>query len=81
MRPAGVLIPLGVLACAYAWYLRSDYHRRGNRMFYRQGRPNLLGRAVAALWSAMAGLGMPPSFLVSLETTGYRTGQRRAISA
>lgn len=80
MRPARilVLIAIAVLATAYAWYVRSDYHRRGNQLFYRQGRPNRLGRAIAALWSAMAGLGMPPSFLVSLETTGYRTGRRRA---
>jgi deazaflavin-dependent oxidoreductase (nitroreductase family) len=79
MRPASLLVAIVVLAAAYAWYLRSEYHRHGNRLFYRQGRPNRLGRAVAGLWSAMAGLGMPPSFLVSLETTGYRTGQRRAI--
>jgi deazaflavin-dependent oxidoreductase (nitroreductase family) len=64
---------------AYAWYLRSDYHRHGNQLFYRNGRPNRLGRAVASLWSELAGLGMPPSFLVSLETTGSRSGQRRAI--
>jgi deazaflavin-dependent oxidoreductase (nitroreductase family) len=79
MRAASILVGLAVLAAAYAWFLRSEYHRRGNRLFYRQGRPNRLGRGVAALWSAMAGLGMPPSFLVSLETTGYRTGQRRSI--
>ncbi|HEX8969797.1 MAG TPA: nitroreductase/quinone reductase family protein [Chloroflexota bacterium] len=79
MRRASILVAVVVLAAAYAWYLRSEYHRRGNRLFYRQGRPNRLGRAVAGLWSTMAGLGMPPSFLVSLETTGYRTGQRRAI--
>jgi len=79
MRPASILVAIAVLAAAYAWYLRSEYHRRGNRLFYRQGRPNRLGRAVAGLWSAMAGLGMPPSFLVSLETTGYRTGRRHAI--
>jgi deazaflavin-dependent oxidoreductase (nitroreductase family) len=79
MRPARILVAIAILAAAYAWYLRSEYHRRGNRLFYRQRRPNRLGRAVAALWSELAGLGMPPSYLVSLETTGYRTGRRRAI--
>jgi hypothetical protein len=79
MRAASVLVAIAVLAGAYAWYLRSEYHRQGNRLFYREGRPNRLARAVAGLWSAVAGLGMPPSFLVSLETTGYRTGQRRSI--
>jgi hypothetical protein len=79
MRPVKILVAIAVLAAAYAWYLRSEYHRRGNRLFYREGRPNRLGRAVAGLWSALAGLGMPPSFLVSLETSGYRTGRRHAI--
>ena len=79
MRPASILVAIAVFAAAYAWYMRSEYHRRGNRLFYRDGRPNRLGRAVAGLWSTMAGLGMPPSFLVALETTGYRTGRPRAI--
>ncbi len=79
MRPASILVAIAALAAAYAWYVLSEYHRRGNRLFYRDGRPNRLGRAVAGLWSAIAALGMPPSFLVSLETTGYRTGRPRAI--
>jgi deazaflavin-dependent oxidoreductase (nitroreductase family) len=79
MRPASILVAIAVLAAAYAWYVRSDYHHRGNRLFYRNGRPNRLGRVVARLSSELAGLGMPPSFLVSLETRGSRTGRRRAI--
>jgi deazaflavin-dependent oxidoreductase (nitroreductase family) len=79
MRAAGTVVAIALLGAAYAWYLRSDYHRHGNRLFYREGRPNRLGRAVASLWSELAGLGMPPSYLVSLETTGSRTGRRRAI--
>jgi hypothetical protein len=80
MRAAGVLVAIvGLAAGAYAWYLRSEYHRQGNQLFYRDGRPNRLGRAFAGLWSVLAGSGMPPSFLVSLETKGYRTGRRRAI--
>jgi F420H(2)-dependent quinone reductase len=75
----GILGAIAILAAAYVWYVRSEYHRRGNRLFYADGRPNRLGRAVASLWSGMAGLGMPPSFLVSLETTGYRTGRHHSI--
>ena len=79
MRVRSILVAIAVVAGAYAWYLGSKYHRQGNRLFYREGRPNRLGRIVAGLSSVLAGLGMPPSFLVSLETTGYRTGRRRAI--
>ncbi len=43
------------------------------------GRPNRVGRAVAELSSWLYGSGLLPSFLVSLETTGYRTGRRHAI--
>jgi deazaflavin-dependent oxidoreductase (nitroreductase family) len=80
MRKRAIIpIALTTLIGAYAWYVRSDLHRNGNRLFYAAGRPNRLGRAVAGLWSALAGIGLPPAFLVSLETTGYRTGRRRAI--
>ena len=51
-------------------YLHSEYQRRRNRLFDRPGRPNWLGRAVAALWSAMAGLGMPPG--CRLDQVGQR---------
>jgi len=30
MRPARIPVAIAVLAAAYAWYLRSEYHRRGN---------------------------------------------------
>jgi deazaflavin-dependent oxidoreductase (nitroreductase family) len=79
MRVARVLVGFVALAGAYYLYLRSDLHRRGNRLFYRDGRPNRVGRAVASLSSAVYGSGLLPSFLVSLETTGHRTGQRHAI--
>ena len=78
-RPTALFLALTVLGAAYGWYVRSKYHQRGNRLFYRQGRPNRLGRATAALWSKLAGMGFPPVFLVALETTGSRSGQRRAI--
>jgi hypothetical protein len=79
MARLSILGTIATLVAAYLWYLQSEYHRRGNQLFYRGGRPNGLGRAVAGLWSRLAGMGLPPSYLVSLETTGYRTGLRHAI--
>jgi deazaflavin-dependent oxidoreductase (nitroreductase family) len=77
LRP--ILLGLAALVAAYWLYLRSDLHGRGNRLFYRDGRPNRIGRAAARLWSAVCGLGLPPSFLVSLKTFGHRTGRLHAI--
>ena len=74
---AGAIVALGVVG--YALYLRSDAHRHGNPLFYRDGRPNLLGRAVGQVWSLVGGLGIGPSFFVSLETIGHRTGRTSAI--
>ncbi len=77
LRLAGAILVLVVVA--YAFYLRSDAHRYGNRLFYRDGRPNRLGRAVGRLWALVAGLGVGPSFFVSLETIGHRTGRKSAV--
>ncbi len=79
MRFARVFLVIAAMAALYLLYLRSDMHRRGNRLFYRDGRPNRAGRAFARLSSAIYGSGPLPSFLVSLETIGYRTGQRHAV--
>ncbi len=67
------------LAAAYAIYLRSDAHRHGNRLFYRDGRPNAAGRVVGDAYAALCGLGLGPSWAVALETTGHRTGRVHAI--
>jgi len=67
------------LAGAYGLYLRSDAHRNGNRLFYRDGRPNLAGRAVGRAWAFVSGLGLTPSWGVVLETTGHRTGRVSSI--
>jgi deazaflavin-dependent oxidoreductase (nitroreductase family) len=64
---------------SYAAYLRSPAHSQGNRLFYRDRRPNRLGRAFGGLWSRMSALGLGPSFLVSLETVGRRSGVPHAI--
>jgi hypothetical protein len=67
------------IAVAFAAYHRTDAYRDGNRLFYRAGRPNRAGRAFGTFWSVIAGLGLTPSYLVSLETTGHRSGLRRPI--
>jgi F420H(2)-dependent quinone reductase len=77
LRRAGAIAALG--AMGYALYLCSDAHRHGNRLLYQDGRPNPLGRAVGRLWSLVDGWGIGPSFFVSLETVGHRTGRTRAI--
>lgn len=75
----GILFVLGVFGAAYALYHRTDAYRRGNRLFYRAGRPNSAGRAFGNLWVAAADRGFTPSYLVSLETIGHRTGRRSSV--
>jgi hypothetical protein len=67
------------LAVAYALYHRTAAYRSGNRLFYREGRPNAAGRVFGDAWTLIAGLGLTPSYLVALETTGYRSGRTRSI--
>ena len=69
---------LGVVG-AYVLYLRSDAHRRGNRLFYRDGRPNVAGRLVGRGYAVALGLGLGPSWAVALDTTGCRTGRVSSI--
>jgi deazaflavin-dependent oxidoreductase (nitroreductase family) len=83
MRPPkigpGLVLLLVAAGAAYALYSRTGAYRRGNRLFYRDGRPNRLGRAAGDLWAAAADRGLSPSYLVSLETVGHRTGRRTAV--
>lgn len=80
MRTSRVLLFGGAgLVCAYGLYLRSDAHRNGNRLFYRDGRPNLAGRAVGRVYAAACGWGLGPAWAVALETTGHRTGRVSSI--
>jgi hypothetical protein len=67
------------LATAYGLYLRSDAHRNGNRLFYRDGRPNLAGRTVGRVYAVACALGLGPAWAVALETTGHRTGWTSSI--
>jgi F420H(2)-dependent quinone reductase len=67
------------LVCAYGLYHRTDAYRHGNRLFYRDGRPNGLGRLVGDAWAELGGLGLGPSWAVALETTGHRSGRASSI--
>ena len=67
------------LAVAYALYHRTAAYRNGNRLFYRAGRPNVAGRVFGDAWTRVGGLGLTPSYLVALETTGCRTGRVHSI--
>jgi len=70
---------VGGAVVGYAIYLRSDAYRRGNRLFYREGRPNALGRVLGEVYSWAGVHGIGPSWFASLETVGHRTGRRHAV--
>jgi hypothetical protein len=72
-------IVIGMLVVAEVLYERTDTFRKGNRLYYRDGRANRAGVAFARLWSLLCRLGLTPPFIVSLETIGSRSGQRRAV--
>lgn len=82
-RPAavarGLAIGLGATGIAYALYHRTDAYRHGNRLFYREGRPNRAGRLFGDLWVAVGDRGLTPSYMVTLETVGHRTGRPSAV--
>lgn len=80
------IVVLGVVAVLVTghqlfWrvYLGSELFRNGNRLFYRDGRPNRAGRIYNGIWSYLFGRGSGPEYVVSLETTGHRSGRRHAI--
>jgi len=80
MRTSRILLSGAVgLTAAYALYLRSDAHRHGNRLYYRDGRPNPFGREVGRAYALVCGLGLGPSWAVALETVGRRTGRVSSI--
>jgi deazaflavin-dependent oxidoreductase (nitroreductase family) len=67
------------MVLAYALYHRTDAYRRGNRLFYSAGRPNRGGRLFGSFWVALADRGLTPSYMVTLETVGRRSGKVRAV--
>jgi deazaflavin-dependent oxidoreductase (nitroreductase family) len=60
-------------------YERTDAFRHGNTIYYRDGRATLPGRLFARFWTTLARFGLVPPVIVSLETTGARSGHRRAV--
>jgi hypothetical protein len=60
------------VALAVQWFLP-------NNVFYQRRRPTKTGRAVNGLWARVYGIGILPSFLSTLETTGSRSGRLHAI--
>lgn len=49
--------------------------QRFNRWLYREGRPNLLARALNRGWAALHALGIAPNYLVTLDVVGRRSGR------
>jgi len=70
---------LAATVVVYARYARSPAYSDGNPLFYREGRATGPGRAFGRLWSSLAGRNLTPSFIVTLETVGWRTGRHSAI--
>jgi deazaflavin-dependent oxidoreductase (nitroreductase family) len=62
---------LGALAIVAAVIIAQE------KLFYRDRRPTRGGRALNRWWARAYGSGLLPSWLVSLETVGRRSGQRR----
>jgi hypothetical protein len=70
---------VGLLAIVEILYERTDTFRHGNRIYYSEGRATRAGIAFARLWTSLSRFGLTPPFIVSLETIGSRSGQRRAV--
>ncbi|HYO42496.1 MAG TPA: nitroreductase/quinone reductase family protein [Candidatus Limnocylindrales bacterium] len=70
---------LGLLVALELAYERTDVFRRGNRVYYRDGRATQAGIAFGRFWTLLSRFGLTPPFIVSLETIGSRSGRRRAV--
>jgi deazaflavin-dependent oxidoreductase (nitroreductase family) len=69
----------GAAAVAYGAYTRTDAYRRGSRMLSGGDRPVGPGRTAGRLWSSLADRGLTPAYVVTLETTGSRSGKSFSI--
>ena len=69
-----IAIVLGALAAFFTvpWWMPRSWYRK---LLYTGGRPNALSRRLNAAWAAASSFGITPSFVVSLETRGRRTGR------
>ncbi len=75
----GLAVGVGVFVAFEVAYEQTDAFRRGNRLYYRDGRATRPGIAFARFWTALSRVGLTPPMVVSLETIGSRSGLRRAI--
>lgn len=57
---------------------RDPAERTVLRWFYRDWRPTRLGRWVNRAQGWLAGIGLPPSFMATLEVRGRASGRRRS---
>jgi len=71
----GIAIVFGALVAFFtmAWWMPHSWYRK---LLYTGGRPNALSSRLNSAWAAVSSLGITPSFMVSLETRGRRTGRR-----
>ena len=69
--PRALALGVGAVAMLAAALITQE------KMFYRNRRPTRAGRTLNRWWARAYGLGLLPSFLVSLETVGRRSGERR----
>jgi deazaflavin-dependent oxidoreductase (nitroreductase family) len=70
---------LGAIVAGYGLYHRTHWFRDGNQLFYKDRRPNRAGKAFGDFWVAVNGRGIGPSWMVSLETVGWKSGRRTSI--
>jgi deazaflavin-dependent oxidoreductase (nitroreductase family) len=73
MRRRVIIVAVILVAVPWLWWMLP------NSLYYRNRRPTKLGRAVNAFSAKLYSLGLLPSFLETLETTGHRTGQPHSI--
>jgi hypothetical protein len=72
IRVTGSLrVGIGVLALLAAVFIAQE------TLFYKDGRPTRAGIRLNRWWARLYGTGLLPSWLVSLETVGRRSGQLR----
>ncbi len=50
-------------------------YARFKRWLYKEGRPNLIARAMNRGWAMIHSLGIAPNYLVTLEVVGRRSGR------
>src|SRR5271157_68466 len=70
----GIAIVFGALVAFFTmpWWMPRSWYRK---LLYTGGRPNALSTRLNSAWAAISSFGITPSFMVSLETRGRRTGR------